>query len=240
MPAPEEARSGYDPPLIVPWPAIGILAVAFILLALAAQGPGTFSLDLEVAAWVQQWVGPVGEGLAIVGNFLGGSAFAFTILAIAWVGFAILRRRRELWFTLILAIERLCATQIKDYFDSPRPIASEVTLRGTFDHWGFPSGHVTTATICLGAIAWTIARFAPGTDLRLLGVLWAIGVAMTAWARIWYGAHWFSDTVGGALVGVIFVALASNLSFGLTRADRATPWRQPPGKTPPQSTPPTA
>jgi undecaprenyl-diphosphatase len=225
MTVPEGERPRYDPSLIVPWTVIGVLVVAFVLLALAARGPNTLDIDLTVAEWVQQWDGPVGETIAIVGNFLGGSTFGFSLLAVAWVGFAILRRRRELWFTLILAIERLFATQLKDLFDSPRPIASEVTLRGTFDHWGFPSGHVTTATICLGAIAWTIARFVPGIDLRLLGFLWAAGVAMTAWARIWYGAHWFSDTVGGALVGVVFVALASNFSFGLTRAERATPWR---------------
>jgi membrane-associated phospholipid phosphatase len=240
MSAPEDEQPRYDPPLIVPWPVIGVLVAAFILLALAAQGPNTLNIDLEVSQWVQHWTGPVGEGLAVAGNFLGGSILAFILLAIAWVGFAVLRRRRELWFALILAVERLIATQFKDIFDSPRPDASEVTVNGTFDHWGFPSGHVTTAAISLGAIAWTIARFYPRVDRRLLGLLWAIGVAMTAWARIWYGAHWFTDTVGGALAGAVFVALASNLSFGLTRAERTISRRLLPVKTPPPSTPPSA
>lgn len=233
----DPGRPTDDPPLIVPWSAIGVLAVAFILLGLATRGPNTLDLDQAITDWVQRWQGPVGEGIAEIGNFLGKQAFGLTLLALAWVGFAILRRRRELWFTLILAIERLFATQLKDVFDSPRPSPSQAVLAASFDHWGFPSGHVTTATVSLGAVAWTIARLVPRVDLRLLGLAWAAGVGMTMWARIWVGAHWFTDTVGGVLAGLVLVALASNLSFGFTRGDRATSRRQPPAQTTPPSPP---
>ncbi|HYI24614.1 MAG TPA: phosphatase PAP2 family protein [Thermomicrobiales bacterium] len=239
MSAADRESIRYDPPLIVPWSAVGLMAIAFILLGLATRGPNTLAIDLEVSIWVQQWSGPVGETIAEIGNFLGEATLGLSLLAIAWVGFALLRRRRELWFTLILAIERLIATQLKDLLDSPRPSSDQVRHVGTFEHWGFPSGHVTTAALSLGAIAWTIARFFPAINLRLLGILWAIGVATCAWARIWYGAHWFSDAIGGALAGAIFVALASNLSFALTRADRATFRRRSPAQTPPPSPPPT-
>lgn len=215
-----------------------MMAIGFVLLSLAARGSNTLAIDLRVSEFVQRFDGATGRLLADIGNVLGESTFGLTLLAIAWVGFAILRRRRELWFALFLVLGRVLATQLKDLFDSPRPLPGEVAVIGSYDHWGFPSGHVTTATISLGAVAWTAARMLPRVDHRLIAACWAVGIGIAAWARIWYGAHWFTDTVGGMLVGLVVVSLGSNLSFGITRADRASFWRSRPAQTPPPTAPP--
>lgn len=236
---PEPVPARYDPPLIVPWYAIGMMALGFVLLSLAARGTNTLAIDLRVSEFVQRFDGTIGRRMADIGNVLGESTFGLALLAIAWVGFAVLRRRRELWFALFLVLGRILATQLKDLFDSPRPLATQIDVIGSHDHLGFPSGHVTTATISLGAVAWTVARMLPQADQRLLAACWGIGVALSAWARIWYGAHWFTDTIGGLLVGLVVVSLGSNLSFGLTRADRASFRRRRPAQTPPPTGPPT-
>jgi undecaprenyl-diphosphatase len=220
------------PALTANWRVVAMLALGFVLLALAARGPSTHAIDLRVSDWVQQWVGPFGESLAVAGNALGYSATAVVLLAIAWVGLALLRRRQELWFLLFLVVGRLAATVLKELLDSPRPTADEVTVVGSFDTWGFPSGHVTTATVTLGATAWLMQRLLPAYDLRMpLLMAWAIGVAIAAWARIWYGAHWFTDTVGGALVGTVIVLVAANLSAIVT-ARRAHARQPAPTQTP--------
>ena len=112
---------GARPALTASWRVVGVLALAFALLALATRGPTTLGIDLRVSGWVQQWNGRFGESLAVVGNALGYSTAAAVLLAIAWVGLALLRRRQELWFVLFILIGRLAATELKEMLDSPRP-----------------------------------------------------------------------------------------------------------------------
>ena len=103
---------------------------------------------------------------------------------------------------------------------------------GSFEALGYPSGHVTTAAVTLGSIVWLIPRLLPAFDMRVpLIAVWAVGVAAAAWARIWYGAHWFTDTVGGALVGTVIVLVAANLSAIVT-ARRAHGTQPAPTRTP--------
>jgi undecaprenyl-diphosphatase len=214
------------------WSTVGALAIAFVFVALASRGPNTLEIDLRVSTWVQRWNGPFGENLAVVGNALGYSTAAVVLLAIAWVGLALLRRRQELWFVAFLVIGRLTATGLKELLDSPRPASDQVIVVGRFDEWGYPSGHVTTAAVTLGAIAWITQRFLPDSNVRMpLLIAWLFGVAIAAWARIWYGAHWFTDTVGGALVGAVIVLTAANLS-ALVTSRRARVKQPAPTRTP--------
>ena len=60
---------------------------------------------------------------------------------------------------------------------------------------GFPSGHIARVTF--------LALFAIGlTRSRPVRVALALFVAVTFWARIYIGDHWFSDAIGGLALGV--------------------------------------
>src|SRR5690606_37843264 len=114
MLAPDAVPSRHDPPLVVPWRVIAMVTVGFILLGLSTRGTNTMRIDLRVSELVQRFDGSVGEVMAEAGNFLGWSRVGVVLFAIGWVGFAILRRRRELWFALFLILGRVLATQLKD------------------------------------------------------------------------------------------------------------------------------
>ena len=198
---------------VFPWWLPALLLAAFGALALVAHGQNTLSIDTKVSDWVQGWNGRSAEGLARLGNALGGSIFGLGCLLVAWIGFTLLRRRRELWFVAIAGIGKLMAMSMKGVFDSPRPGLDQVEKHGTFDGYGFPSGHVTNAALVLGALVFVIVSVMPDSRARVwLLLLWSIGVSITAFARIWSGAHWFTDTVGGALLGASIVLIAANLS----------------------------
>jgi undecaprenyl-diphosphatase len=85
---------------------------------------------------------------------------------------------------------------------------------------GYPSGHaLTAATLALGlsVIAW---RHIPSRGLAIAVIVVLIGLGLlVGWARIWSGAHWPSDVVGGYLFGVATVAIGVIL---LNRQIRAT------------------
>jgi undecaprenyl-diphosphatase len=177
----------------------------------------TLDIDLSVSEWVQDrnstWADPV----AHFGDFIGEAKAALGILAAALIWALATRKQRELWYLLFAAIGRLLGTVFKELLESPRPAAEQVTLAEVFDGFGFPSGHSMTSAITVGSAAFLLARYIHSSrgQLLLLGG-WMLGIACTAFARIWFGAHWFSDTIGGAAYGIAVVLIAANLSALVT------------------------
>lgn len=39
-----------------------------------------------------------------------------------------------------------------------------------------------------------------------------ICVTLTGYARVWVGAHWLTDTIGGTMIGATIVLVSANLS----------------------------
>jgi membrane-associated phospholipid phosphatase len=68
----------------------------------------------------------------------------------------------------------------------------------------FPSGHTAAAF----AVATTLADLAPSPALKVLAIAPAVAVG---WSRLYADAHWSSDVVAGALLGVASAHLARSL-----------------------------
>jgi membrane-associated phospholipid phosphatase len=71
------------------------------------------------------------------------------------------------------------------------------------DHWSFPSGHAATAA-ALAAALWCLW---PQPVL-----FYVIGAALVAMSRVVTGAHYLSDVVMGAFVGVLAARALAALS----------------------------
>ncbi|WBY02590.1 phosphatase PAP2 family protein [Ramlibacter tataouinensis] len=77
--------------------------------------------------------------------------------------------------------------------------------------FSFPSGHATVSTVVLGLLAFFLAR---GQSLRIrlaLGGTAAALVALIAFSRLYLGAHWLSDAVGGISLGAAWLALVATV-----------------------------
>jgi len=73
--------------------------------------------------------------------------------------------------------------------------------------FSFPSAHVSTSLAVLGFLALLIARELPFKRRWLPYTVAGILVVAIAFSRLYLGVHWFSDVLGGASVGLLWVTL---------------------------------
>jgi len=202
----------------LPWWCVACPAVLFVILGAICHGPNTLDLDLDVSHWVQArnafWADP----LSTFGNTIGEAPVAVGVLTLSLIVIGLLKRWQDLWFVLVVAIGRLLSEFLKGWFESPRPTADQVRLHETFDNFGFPSGHTLTSTLVAGALVYLIVQQFRNPQIQaVLGLCWLLAIGCTAFARIWVGAHWLTDTLGGALFGIFIILLAANLSALLVK-----------------------
>lgn len=189
--------------------AVCLLAISwawFTLLASLLASGGPLAIDMSVHAFMHQLRNPLADrlmaGLASLGDpqVLGPAAF----VALAWLVW----RRRWMaaahWLAALVFGLTLTAL-LEALIHMPRPVTAP-------EGFGFPSVAVTMTTIVFGFFAVLIARELPGRTRVWPYLLAGAVTTVVAFARLYLGAHWPSDLVGGTLFGIAWL-LALGIAY---------------------------
>jgi len=175
------------------------------LLAYLAHGYRLFPGDRELARWLQTLDGmPLRRAMAGV-SALGG----WWLVALPPLGVVALlagyRRWREMPFVLAALLPLGLNRALKLLVQRPRP-GGELTLWLEGTNSSFPSGHAVHALAFYGFLLYLATRLVPPAPLRrgLQGLLAGLILATGA-SRVYLGAHWPSDVIGGYLVGAVLI-----------------------------------
>lgn len=150
-----------------------------------------------------------------------GSPFIFTFASILIAVLLFVRKNifEAILLVLTMAISLVALTVLKDTFQVARPLNELINTSG----WSFPSGHATTATtffFILSYIFFNKVKTTPGKINLVLGSI--LGVILVSVSRLYLGAHWALDVLGGISLGLLSVSLtviAFNLIFEHRRSD---------------------
>jgi membrane-associated phospholipid phosphatase len=91
-------------------------------------------------------------------------------------------------------------TTLKLAFAIPRPPGAKVLVLWQADNYTFPSGHAQASTTTFGYIATQTSR-------RWLRTVCLFLIPLVAFSRVYLGAHYPQDVIGGFVLGVICLGL---------------------------------
>lgn len=113
-------------------------------------------------------------------------------------------RLAAFWLATIVGGE-LLVQALKYLVARGRPLA----LYAGNEQYSFPSGHATMTTVVLGALVFLLTRTASHPQRAAAGAVLGIYVGLVGFSRLYLGAHWFSDVIGGVFLGSAWVSIAA-------------------------------
>jgi membrane-associated phospholipid phosphatase len=185
---------------------IGLLASsgsALVTLSCLAHRPLYFPIDLKVSLWLQKFDGLLSHAMHAVS--LVSSLIPATVIVVSlaiWLG----RSNRRLEAILSgssNAISSLAiAPAIKLLVDRPRPTADLIQVMTANGGESFPSGHTAYAVVCYGFLCYLLPSLSGNKVMvKTIRALLTVLIGMTFVSRIYLGAHWLSDALGGLFLG---------------------------------------
>lgn len=159
---------------------LGILQKQYALLGPANVAAFGFvksvrSVPLTVIMTVVTWFG----------SALGLMVF---ISVVFWLGYS----TEIVTFMLMVIFGSSISEHLKEFFAMHRPVTSEIPVIAKEKGFGYPSGHSQSGMY----YSWLLFAF-----INKYAVFCLIPAFLLAFSRIYLGAHYFSDTVGGMLLG---------------------------------------
>lgn len=162
-------------------------------------------------------------------TLIGEKGLLFFVLALALMCFSRTRKLGVCLFGAVACGALITNIVLKDMIARPRPFETNEMFRGFWnaigspaeDGYSFPSGHVTAAAAGMTAIS-----LMKGKKWILPSVIWVL-IMMAA--RNYLMAHYPSDVLAGALVGVLsgFIAYYITLAiFSFLKKNSGKNWAQ--------------
>ena len=189
------------------WPLIsgGIgIALAALVGLLAVLRGGPFELDEEFMDELLEERAPWLDVPALFLDWFGGHIVGIVIVPIGLVVLLlVLRRPWGAVYSVVAAVLSAGVVQLlKNLFGRARPEDILVVA----DFGSFPSGHVANAAT-LAVTLIVIFGLARGRWwVWMLGAAYIVAMAL---ARTYLGAHWITDTIGGALIGIAVAVMVA-------------------------------
>ena len=216
-----DSQSSVDlrvPGWLAKWPVVGLLLVLVGSLTF-----GAFAYNVQTHGPLLQWDLPLSKTLhtdavnsparvieLLIFGFFVGKELIQVIAVILILYFLHKRFWRELSMVLIgFGGGALIWYSLSRFFDRPRPPAQ---LGIVVTDPSFPSGHVMSAVLCYGLLAYLFVPKMPSQFWKwVLIIVTLLIMAFIGFSRLFLGGHYLSDLIGGYALGIAWAGLSYTL-----------------------------
>lgn len=199
---------------------IGAAWLFFGVLEDVVTGDPLLLVDSAIYHVLQELRTAPGDAVMIAITELGDTTVvaAVTLVVLSWLMWKRAWRTAAYWLIAIAGASALNSV-IKVALHRARP--GELLYSG-WSAFSFPSGHSTVNVVLYGFLAFLIARDLHPAWRLMVALGAAILVFLIASSRLYLGAHWFSDVIGGLAFGSAWLALLG-LSYLRRQVGRVEP-----------------
>jgi undecaprenyl-diphosphatase len=186
---------------------VGALGAYAAIAADVVEGGRLSAIDEDLSGWVARSMPSAAEWIARVLSWIGGW-IGVTIVVVAGLVWLLRRGETALGVLLLVVVlgGQLLNALAKDGYDRPRPTAgSPIELPSS---WSFPSGHAMTGIAVFGFLGLILARELASARARAAAIVagFALGVLVGA-SRVVLNVHFLTDVLGGAALGLAWLAV---------------------------------
>jgi membrane-associated phospholipid phosphatase len=184
---------------------IAVISVGFLALSLFIAYFPTILLDEHFSRKIQSYQNPALDTAMELISWFGYSPGSIIMVVLAALAFLLFKYKREALFMLLTSIAGLLSTLLKILINRPRPSAPFVRVVRKATEQSFPSGHVLFYIVYFGMLTLLMIQLKkiPMLVRIVVSVISLFLIFTIPFSRIYLGAHWFTDVVGGALIGIV-------------------------------------
>jgi len=163
------------------------------------------------------------EFISIFGN----SVVVFLSVIFASLFFFVTHNRREIYFIFSTLIPDLLTILIKIMVGRARPTWENAKLFLNFNQSSFPSGHVVHYVVFFGFLlaVMFVNKKIPSFWRISIGIFSAFLISTISISRIYLGAHWATDVIGGYLFGFAYLGIILKFYLKLTFPKKIVPFK---------------
>lgn len=189
-----------------------VCLITFVLLSLYVMVEPPQYLDIHISKEIQE-----NQNIYINNVMIGISSLGRTTVSVIIVIFfssflALKKHKKEALLMISTLFSGVLGLGLKILINRPRPTQDLVVLLEDTKYQSFPSGHVLFYTVFFGSIIMiimTLKIFSNKMKIFLAAACLGM-IFMGAVSRVYLGAHWFTDVLGGFILGILFLFITGH------------------------------
>jgi len=186
-----------------------LIVVSIIGLTFFVQYYPVSFFDLDITREIQEIkMGHLTRVMELISIFGNSAGMPISVIFAALM-FYFTYHRRESCFVFAVLIADLLNLLIKILVHRPRPTLADAKILLIFTQSSFPSGHVVHYVVFFGFLlaVMIVKKQIPAFFRVLIGAFSGFLILTISFSRIYLGAHWATDVLGGYLFGFIYLAI---------------------------------
>ena len=185
------------------------LLIAFVTLSCMVFFLPLEYLDIHISEEIQEKQTPYLNSVMIWLSWLGRTTVSVIVVGITALLFLISGYKKESVLMVSTLFSGIIGLGFKMLINRPRPSKDLVVLLEETKYQSFPSGHVLFYTVFFGALILIILNLKKiKYKVKLLLIIICLSmIFFGAVSRVYLGAHWFTDVLGGFILGIFCVLI---------------------------------
>lgn len=188
-----------------------LIIAGFIALSILVVLYPSMPIDLKISHEIQEHQNPFFDKAMYLISTPGYMPESFIIVPVTSLVFFLFKYKKAALFVLLTGATGLISTVVKALVNRPRPSKDLVRIVFETTQQSFPSGHMMFYVVFFGFLLILMYQLenVPKVVRYIVSAISLFFIFTIPLSRIYLGAHWFTDVLGGFLLGLLSLYLLS-------------------------------